>query len=69
MMDSPRVISVLGGYGIFGGRIAEALAHDSHCRVRIVGRNPKLGANLAQRIGAEFRACDLEDLPDRAFGD
>ena len=24
MRDSSRVISVLGGYGIFGGRIAEA---------------------------------------------
>jgi NAD(P)-dependent dehydrogenase (short-subunit alcohol dehydrogenase family) len=62
MRDSSRVISVLGGYGIFGSRIAEALAHDARCRVRIVGRNPKLGANLAQRIGAEYRACDLEDL-------
>jgi hypothetical protein len=63
MSDSPRVISVLGGYGIFGGRIAEALAHDSRCRVRVLGRNPKMGANFAQRIGAEFRACFLDDPP------
>jgi Saccharopine dehydrogenase NADP binding domain len=63
MTGSPRVISVLGGYGIFGGRIAEALARDPRCRVRVVGRNPKLGVNFGQRIGAEFRTCFLEDLP------
>ncbi len=61
MTDSMRVVSVLGGYGIFGGRIAEALAHDPRCRVRVVGRNAKVGGNFAHRIGAEFRAGVLDD--------
>ena len=61
MTESIRVVSVLGGYGIFGGRIAEALARDSRCRVRVVGRNAKIGGNFAHRIGAEFRAGVLDD--------
>lgn len=59
MSDSSRVVSVLGGYGIFGGRIAEALAREPLCRVRVVGRNEKIGRNFACRIGADFRRCAL----------
>jgi len=61
MNDASRVVCVLGGYGIFGGRIAEALARGDRCRVRVVGRNPKVGGNFACRIGADFRACSLDD--------
>ena len=61
MSDSARIISIPGGYGIFGGRIAEALARDPRCRVRVVGRNATIGGNLAHRIGAEFRAADCSD--------
>jgi hypothetical protein len=61
MSESPRVVSVLGGYGIFGGRIAEALVRDPGCRVRVVGRSFKIGANFAHRIGADFQHCDLDD--------
>jgi hypothetical protein len=61
MSDSARLISVPGGYGIFGGRIAEALARDPRCRVRVVGRHATIGRNLAHRIGAEFRAADCGD--------
>jgi len=61
MNDSARVVSVLGGYGIFGGRIAEALVRDGCGRVRVVGRNAKIGGNFSQRIGAEFRPCALDD--------
>jgi hypothetical protein len=61
MSDDARVISVPGGYGIFGGRIAEAMARDPRCRVRIVGRNATIGRNFAHRIGAEFRAADCGD--------
>ncbi len=61
-MTTPvRIVTVLGGYGIFGGRVAEALAHDPRCRVRVVGRNRKVGRTFAQRIGAEFQECTLED--------
>ena len=55
MSDSKRIVSVLGGYGIFGGRVAQALALDENCRVRVVGRHAKIGRNFAHRIGAEFR--------------
>ncbi len=61
MNDSSRVVSILGGYGIFGGRIAEALSHDERCLVRVIGRNAKIGGNFASRIGAEFRSCVLDD--------
>jgi hypothetical protein len=55
------LVTVLGGYGIFGGRVAEALARHPGCRVRVAGRSPKIGGNFAHRIGAEFRPCDLGD--------
>ncbi|HET6880770.1 MAG TPA: saccharopine dehydrogenase NADP-binding domain-containing protein [Pirellulales bacterium] len=61
MKEASRVVSVLGGYGIFGGRIAEALSRDDSCRVRVVGRNVKVGGNFAYRIGADFRPCTLDD--------
>ena len=51
-----RVVSVLGGYGIFGGRVAEALALERELpgpRGRAVARGSV--ANFAHRIGAEFR--------------
>ncbi|MGH7140161.1 MAG: saccharopine dehydrogenase family protein, partial [Pirellulales bacterium] len=61
MNDSSRVVSVVGGYGIFGGRIAESLSCGDSCRVRVVGRNVKVGGNFAARIGADFRPCSLDD--------
>jgi hypothetical protein len=61
MTDPSRVIAVLGGYGIFGGRVAEALAREPSCRVRVAGRSPRIGANFAHRIGAEYCQCDLNE--------
>jgi hypothetical protein len=61
MTDSARVVTVLGGYGIFGGRVAAALARDQICRVRIVGRSARIGQNFAHRVGAEFYPCLLDD--------
>ena len=57
-----RLVTVLGGYGIFGSRISEALALSPDCHLRVAGRNDKVGANFAARIRAEFRKCDLDDL-------
>lgn len=57
-----QIVTVLGGYGIFGGRIAEALTLQPDCHVRIAGRNARIGANFAHRLGAEFRPCELSDL-------
>ncbi len=56
-----QIVTVLGGYGIFGGRIAEALTLQPDCHVRIAGRNARIGANFAHRLGAEFRRCELCD--------
>jgi short subunit dehydrogenase-like uncharacterized protein len=61
MSDSSRLVTVLGGYGIFGGRIAEALARDGSCRVRVVGRSAKIGHNFAHRVGADFYPCVVGD--------
>jgi hypothetical protein len=61
MRNSARVVTVLGGYGIFGGRVAEALAHEESCRVRIVGRSAKIGNNFAHRVGADFYPSLLGD--------
>lgn len=61
MTDTSRVVSVLGGYGIFGGRIAEALSLGDACQVRVVGRNLKIGRNFAARVGADFHPCALDD--------
>jgi Saccharopine dehydrogenase NADP binding domain len=61
MTDSAKVVTVLGGYGIFGGRVAEALARDEICRVRIVGRSAKIGRNFAHRVGADFYPSMLDD--------
>ena len=61
MSDSSRVVTVLGGYGIFGGRVAEALARDESYRVRVVGRSAKIGHNFAHRVGTDFYPCLLED--------
>jgi len=56
-----QLVTILGGYGIFGGRISEALAQEAGCRIRVVGRNKTVGTNFAHRIGAEFCACQLDD--------
>ncbi|MCH8164271.1 MAG: saccharopine dehydrogenase NADP-binding domain-containing protein [Planctomycetes bacterium] len=57
-----RLVTVLGGYGVFGSRIASALAQHPDTRVRVVGRDAQAGAAFADRIGAEFRACDVTDI-------
>jgi hypothetical protein len=52
-------VLVLGGTGIFGMRIAQALADTSGLRVVITGRDAERGAATAAQMGAEFLACDL----------
>jgi Saccharopine dehydrogenase NADP binding domain len=53
---------VLGGYGVFGRRIAAALAGHPDLRLRIAGRTAAVGQRFASRIGADFRVCDLREL-------
>ena len=54
-----KIVSVLGGYGVFGRRISSALAAVDGATVRIVGRDPKAGTQFAESIRAEFRSADL----------
>lgn len=52
-------VTVLGGTGIFGGRIARALAATPGLDVRVAGRDPRRGQAFAREIGAEFLRVDL----------
>ena len=54
-----RVV-VLGGSGIFGGRIAKALASYKVLDVRIAGRSRRRGEQVAEEIGARYVHCALE---------
>src|ERR1700741_3428143 len=55
-----RAVVVLGGYGIFGSRVARALAATDGLRVRVAGRNRRVGREFAEEIGADFVHCELE---------
>lgn len=57
-----KIVTVLGGYGVFGSRVSAALARHPGTQVRIVGRDPNAGREFASRIGAEFHHCDLRDI-------
>ena len=57
-----KTVVVLGGYGIFGSRISEALAGTEGLRVVVAGRDPVRGRAAAARMGAGvvgFHRCDL----------
>ena len=54
-------VTVLGGTGIFGGRIARALAATKGLDVSIAGRDPGRGQALAREMGAGFLRVDLNE--------
>jgi saccharopine dehydrogenase-like NADP-dependent oxidoreductase len=54
-----KLVCVLGGGGIFGGRIARALAATQDFSVRVVGRDARRGEAFSREIGAEFLRADL----------
>jgi len=56
-----KTVSVIGGYGIFGGRIAATLAKHPVATVRVVGRDAQAGERFAHAAGCEFRRADVED--------
>lgn len=58
-----KLVTVLGGGGIFGGRVARALAAGKELQVRITGRDAARGRALADEIGAQFVQLDLRE-PD-----
>lgn len=65
------VVTILGGTGIFGGRIARALAATGSHAVRVSGRDRTHGAQRAAEAGASFLALDLRDARalERAIGE
>jgi len=52
---------VLGGSGIFGSRVARALAATPGIAVRIAARNVRRGTDLAEQIGASFMPCSVDE--------
>jgi nucleoside-diphosphate-sugar epimerase len=60
-----RVV-ILGGYGVFGSRLAELLLRDGH-DVWIVGRSLEKAQALAARIGGHSMVADARVAPDAIF--
>jgi short subunit dehydrogenase-like uncharacterized protein len=56
-----KIVTVLGGYGVFGSRVSAALVAVEGVSVRVVGRNSDIGSAFAQKIGAEFCRADLSN--------
>lgn len=59
-------VLVLGGYGVFGVRLAELLLRDGH-EVVIAGRSPQQASAAAQRLGCQHLVLDHRQEPERAF--
>jgi saccharopine dehydrogenase-like NADP-dependent oxidoreductase len=57
---------ILGGYGVFGSRLAELLLRDGHS-VWLAGRNPEKAQAEAARIGAQPLALDFRAAPETIF--
>jgi saccharopine dehydrogenase-like NADP-dependent oxidoreductase len=56
-----KVVTVLGGTGIFGGRVARALAATEGLAVRVAGRDHVRGEAFAREIGARFVRVSLDE--------
>src|SRR5258707_8069828 len=54
-------VTILGGTGTFGGRIARALAATEGLAVAVAGRNRERGESFAGEMGAGFVTASLED--------
>lgn len=59
-------VVVLGGYGVFGSRLAELLVRDGH-RVVVAGRDSVKAAELADRLGCEALVLDARASPAAMF--
>ncbi|MDP2123817.1 MAG: DUF4166 domain-containing protein [Parvibaculum sp.] len=60
-------VLVLGGYGVFGSRLAELLVRDGH-DVVIAGRNPRKVRALAEKLGCTALTLDFHADPAALFG-
>ncbi len=54
-----KTVAVLGGYGVFGGRVSAVLA--KHGIVRVVGRDTRQAERFARRHGCDVRTADVSD--------
>ena len=61
-----KTVTVLGGTGIFGGRIARALAGTEGLSVRVAARDRDRGEAFARGIGAAFVRAEVEDAASLA---
>jgi saccharopine dehydrogenase-like NADP-dependent oxidoreductase len=57
-----KKVAILGGTGIFGGRIAAGLAESPEIQVTIASRNPDRAASFADKIGARRVVCDATKM-------
>src|SRR5688572_5967201 len=55
-----KSVVILGGYGNFGRRIAEALAREPNTRVFVSGRDLKRATAVAQEIGGAAEPLRLD---------
>ncbi|MGI8907758.1 MAG: saccharopine dehydrogenase family protein [Candidatus Sumerlaeaceae bacterium] len=68
-----KIVTVLGGYGVFGSRICSSLAAHPDISLIIAGRNRAAGERFANSIGATFRYVDtrqpdsLDDLINGSY--
>jgi hypothetical protein len=69
---APLRTLILGGYGFFGGRIARALARDTHLQVIVAGRSRERAGSFAAELQAHAAhpvvAAQI-DIDDAALGD
>ena len=59
-------VTIAGGYGVFGSRLAELLVRDGHA-VTIAGRDRDKAERLAKRLGCAALAVDLRSDPAALF--
>lgn len=64
MPDTPFTVLILGGYGFFGQRLAQRLAHDAGLRVVLAGRDQAAAQSLVSRFqtsnGARLSAARVD---------
>src|SRR5262245_56220781 len=67
---SRQTVAVLGGYGVFGGRIARSLARHGELDVIVAGRNPAGALRFAAQLAAAGARATLRamtiDIADTA---
>src|SRR5262249_603367 len=61
-------VLIVGGYGTFGGRLAELLAHESELKLIVAGRSQAHAAAFCARLASKAAAALVPLAFDRARG-